>query len=448
MRIPQVLLILFVVGAAARLCGAWLQPGDLTADHDGYLAHASMLVQGKGFAGPFTHRPTAFRPPAYPMVLAGLQWIGLQPPTSVAVVNCFCSVAIIGLTWILCGQLQLPPKVSLIATAMTAFDPLLLRYTILPMTEVPAAAMLMAAIVALNAADLRQEAKRRTHAGLYVLSGILFGLGSLVRPVLLVSCGMLVLRRVIFRLKSGGCRRRQIAMAVLPIVVAIVTLSPWIIRNAVQFHKFIPSTTHGGYTLALGNNSDFYRDVIDGDVALPWPGPQLDAWQQRMIADSAAEGVPVGDEAAQDAWYYQQAISSIKAQPLSFLKACLLRLRRFWAVTPGADTGLPKMVTTLIAIWYSLTGFGVMAAICRSTPLLRDLQSNCVPELIHRKPGLADLWLVLFSFMLLHTVYWTDTRMRAPVMPVICIISAVGWQWLYGSICNRFYPKITPEPQL
>lgn len=448
MRIPHVLFILIVVGAGARLGGAWLRPGDLTADHDSYLAHATMLVQGEGFAGPFTHRPTAFRPPAYPIALAGLQWIGLQPPTSVAVVNCFCSVAVIGLTWILCGQLQLPPKVSCFATAMTAFDPLLLRYTILPMTEVPAAAMLMAAIVALNAADLRQVAKWHTRAGFYMLSGSLFGLGSLVRPVLLISCGLLVLRRMILRLKCGGRLRRQIAMAVLPMVVAIVTLSPWIIRNAVQFYRFIPATTHGGYTLALGNNADFYRDVIDGEVGFPWPGPQLDAWQQRMIAHSAAEGVPVDDEAAQDAWYYQQAITSIWAQPLSFLKACLLRLRRFWAVTPGAEPGLPAMVTTLIAIWYSLTGFGVMAAICRSITLFRGLQRTCVPEVIQRKPSLADLWLVLFSFMLLHTVYWTDTRMRAPVMPVICILSAVGWQWLYGSIGNRFHSKIVPESQL
>ncbi|MDA1231986.1 MAG: hypothetical protein O2856_14530 [Planctomycetota bacterium] len=447
MRIPQVLLILIVLGAAARLCGTWLQPGDLTADHDGYLAHATMLVQGEGFAGPFSHRPTAFRPPAYPIVLAGLQWIGLQPPTSVAFVNCCCSLAIIGLTWILCGQLQLPPNVSFLATTMTALDPLLLRYTILPMTEVPAAAMLIAAIVALRAADLRQEERGHTSAGMSVLSGMLFGLGSLVRPVLLVSCGMLVLRRVIHRQESGSRLRRHIAIAILPMVLAIVTLSPWIIRNAAQFHRFVPSTTHGGYTLALGNNADFYRDVIDGDVSFPWPGPQLDAWQQRMIAESAAEGVPVGDEPAQDAWYYQQAISSIKAQPLSFLKACLLRLRRFCAVTPGADAGLPGMVSILIAIWYSLTGFGVISSICRLTPVFRGPQRTCVPELIHQNPGLADLWLVLFSFMLLHTVYWTDTRMRAPVMPVICIISAVGWQWLYGSICNRFHPKITPEPQ-
>ncbi len=82
--------------------------------------------------------------------------------------------------------------------------------------------------------------------------------------------------------------------SLVPLLAAFLAISPWIIRNAVQFHKFIPATTNGGYTLALGNNPDFYRDVIEGDVPFPWPGPQLDTWQQRMISESAAQGVRVG----------------------------------------------------------------------------------------------------------------------------------------------------------
>ncbi|MEJ7592446.1 MAG: hypothetical protein WKF77_12920 [Planctomycetaceae bacterium] len=447
MRPVSVLMILLILGIAVRLGGAWMRASDLTADHDGYLAHAVLVANGEGFAGPHTHRPTAFRPPAYPIALAGLEVSGLPDWASVAAINGLCSIAVVWLSWILCRQFQLAPGVSIIAVAITCFDPLLIRYTILPMTEVPAAAILTGAAVALKAADLRRKVSCNNGVGFYVLSGMLFGLGSLVRPVLLVSCAVLVLSRLILCLKKGENLRRNATSAILPMIAAAVVISPWIIRNAIQFHQFIPATTHGGYTLALGNNLDFYHDVIDGEVPFPWPGPQLDAWQRRMITDAVAQGVPIGSEPAQDAWYYHQAVASMKAQPLSFFKSCLLRLRRFCAITPGSNDGLPRFAKTLVAVWYGLIWIGIGAAIGRSSSALRGMSGfrskGCIPP----DHSLADLWLVVFSFMLLHAVYWTDTRMRAPVMPFICIIAAVGWQSLFNFVSHRFYPKTSSEPQ-
>ena len=443
-------MILMILGIAVRLGGGCIYPEHLTADHDGYLAHAEMVANGEGFSGPSTHRPTAFRPPVYPIAVAVLRVFGLPSAACVAIINGLCSIAVIWLTWVLCRQLQLSERVSMIATAITAFDPLLVRYTILPMTEVPAAAMLTAAVLTLNVADSATVTRGKIRTGRnatvwLILSGIFFGLGSLVRPILLVSCAILVLRRLFLCLKSTTGFRRSVAIAILPMVAAAMTISPWIIRNALQFGKFIPATTHGGYTLALGNNPDFYRDVVDGDVSFPWPGPQLDAWQQRMISDAVAQGVPAGNEPAQDAWYYQQAIASMKAQPISFLKSCLLRLRRFCAITPGLHDGMPRPVTALIAIWYGLIGIGVVAATVRGFAACRQILKLKHKGHISADRGLADLWLVVLSFMLLHAVYWTDTRMRAPVMPLACIIAAVGWHSLLNLVTDTMCPQRSSE---
>ena len=446
MRMATVLMILLILGIAVRIASGWIRSSDLTEDSDGYLAHAAMVANGEGFAGPHTHQPTAFRPPAYPIALAALKVSGLPDWASVAIINGLCSIAIIWLSWILCHQLRLPPNVSIIATAIATFDPLLVRYTILPMTEVPAAAMLVAAVVALNAVGLQRAKLQDSGAGFRILSGLLFGLGSLVRPILLISCSMLSFRRLIRLVKRGDISRRSVTIAILPMIAAALAISPWIIRNAVQFRKFIPATTHGGYTLALGNNPDFYRDVIEGDIPFPWPGPQLDAWQQRMIAEAATQGVPVSDESAQDTWYYQQAIAAMKAQPWSFCKSCLLRLRRFFAMTPGSDDGLPRFATTLIAVWYALIWIGVAAAIGRSLAAMRGIPGFRPERRIPADDSLADLWLVVLSFMLLHSVYWTDTRMRAPVMPFIGIIAAVGWQSMCSFVYHHFTPKTSTGP--
>ena len=67
--------------------------------------------------------------------------------------------------------------------------------------------------------------------------------------------------------------------------------------------------------------ADFYRDVIDGEIPFPWPGPQLDAWQKKMIADAKTQGVRVSDEPELDAWYYRQAIAAIQRRPMSFFNA-------------------------------------------------------------------------------------------------------------------------------
>ncbi len=430
MRTSSGLVLLLILGVALRLTAAWIRPADLTSDNDGYLAHAEMVADGEGFAGPYTHRPTAFRPPAYPIALAGLRWSGLSMPVSVLIVNSVSSLAIVWLTWILCRQLQFPKTFAFVATAIATFDPLLVRYTILPMTEVLAAAMLTGAVVALKAAEQRPGISNTRVAGFQVVAGFLFGLGSLVRPILLISCTMLILWRLMLNLNGPSGIRRNFAITILPMIAAVMTISPWIIRNAVCFGKFIPATTHGGYTLALGNNPDFYRDVIDGEIAFPWPGPQLDAWQQRMIADSAAQGVPVGNEPAQDSWYYRQAFASMKAQPLSFLKSCLLRLRRFCAMTPGTNDGMPQLATTLVAMWYGFIGIGLVAAIGHSVSARLPTRNIFLRKRISMQPSHADLWLVVLSFMLLHSVYWTDARMRAPVMPVISIIAVAGLQTL------------------
>ncbi|HRA89665.1 MAG TPA: hypothetical protein PK992_16375, partial [Planctomycetaceae bacterium] len=267
----------------------------------------------------------------------------------------------------------------------------------------------------------------------------------LVRPIILVSCAMLVLWRIIRSLKNRAELRCVIVTAMLPAVAALLAISPWIIRNAIQFHKFIPATTHGGYTLALGNNTDFYRDVIDGHVPFPWPGPQLDAWQKNMIADAEAQGVPIGNEPALDAWHYRQAFAAIQSRPTSFLKACLLRLRRFCAITPGADDGLPGAVLALTAVWYGVIAIGVIAAVgqsilnCRRRGLPRSQQCNSAGN------GFADLWFVILSFMLLHSVYWTDTRMRAPVMPFVCLIAAFGLSSVLQTLRPRFFPRLPAE---
>src|SRR5205814_9425431 len=54
------------------------------------------------------------------------------------------------------------------------------------------------------------------------------------------------------------------------VVAAAAVMSPWAIRNYRVFGKPVVTTTHGGYTLLLGNNSSFYEWLERDETGLPW----------------------------------------------------------------------------------------------------------------------------------------------------------------------------------
>ena len=423
-RLQLALAFLLALGLIVRVALGWHQPKDLLADNDGYLAHAAVVAAGEGFQGPYSHRPTAFRPPGYPVLLGVLKACGARDSVAVIIVSLGCYFVIFACTRSLAIQYGLDPRWSALAVFGVAFDPLLVRYSILPMTEVPCAAILLAALVVFRRAVSSCSASDRNSLWFGIIAGVLFGLGTLVRPVVLLVCLFVTLYTLLRDWKScssrdagSSGRLRQLVRTVTPAIFAGIMLSPWVIRNAVQFHRLVPTTTHGGYTLALGNNPDFYRDVINGEDAFPWDGPALDAWQKRMIRESESQGVPVGDEPAADAWYYSQAAAAIRAEPVSFLKATWLRLRRFWAISTKEPHGVNSLITAAVMTWYAILWAGLILQ-------LVNLGFRKLPE----QQSMAILWLAILAFVILHSFYWSDTRMRAPVMPIMIVISVSGWQ--------------------
>ncbi len=467
-------LVILIAGALARLSVLALRAGDLSTDPDAYLAHAEALHEGHGFASPATGKPTAFRPPGLPLLIALTPGSSEFPERSVAMINFAAGILTILLTRQLAEQLGLSSPAALTAAAMTAADPLLLRYTALPMTEVLSALLLTAALLlfvryrqfgatqlrlgcppesspgetadgcrrTVNAADVSGiisavglitgrplPSPRGTHAHVWrdgAAAGLLLGLAALVRPVALVVAalliGWLVLQRLRLLLPGATCLSRFslrhrvgmfLTLTAIPGLTLLLTISPWIVRNALQFHHLIPATTHGGYTLALGNNPEYYRDVVNRGGSRVWDGVALANWQEQMQQAAADAGIPAGDEVATDAWMYRQTRAAITGDLGSFLRASVGRISSFWALTPAAETGVPDTLVTCIGTWYLLIWVGVAAAVFRAVT---------GPDRI----CLAELWLAIVGFMVVHSFYWTDARMRTPLMPVLYLLSCIG----------------------
>ena len=53
------------------------------------------------------------------------------------------------------------------------------------------------------------------------------------------------------------------------------------------------------------------------------------------------------------------------------------------------------------------------------------------------------LWglLLVLAVTAVHAFYWTNLRMRAPLMPVVALAAALGAEWLVARIGNRKRPR-------
>jgi len=380
---------------------------------------ATMLADGQGYSTADGSHPTAFRPVLYPLMLAVPLKLGMAAPTAIMLWNLVSGLVLVLATIGLAQACGLRRNACLVAGLLAAADPLLIRYTTEPMTENICAALLTLSLLSLvHFAAAINSGSKSNALKMGGAAGLLLGLSALCRPVALVSCVLLTLVLLFVALQNtqrrGTTRTsvwRRIAWAFLPAVVAAMTVSPWIIRNAMEFQALVPATTHGGYTLLLGNNSEFYGRVVSGQQRV-WDGESLNRWQQGLEQQLTEAGIDRADERAVDQWMYQHTIAEIRSQPDMAVRAVLLRWKRFWAITPTASgTALPPFAIFAIGTWYACIGIGLLASLLR----------------LRRNTSIPLLWVSVVSFLMVHSFYWTNTRMRAPLTGVLIVLAVIGW---------------------
>lgn len=391
----------------------------LHSDPDAYVRLATMLANGQGYSTADGSHATAFRPVLYPLLLAVPIKLGISASTAVTLWNLFSGVVLVLATIGLAQACGLGRKTCLLAGLLGAVDPLLIRYTTEPMTENVCAALFTLSllfIVRFASASNHGDTTNALRMGL--AAGLLLGVSALCRPVALVSCVLLTLVLLLVTrwnpqptATAPSSAWRRITWVFLPAVAAAVTVSPWIIRNAVEFRALVPATTHGGYTLLLGNNSEFYGRVVSGQQRA-WDGESLNRWQQGLEAQLTEIGINRADERAVDQWMYQHAIAEIRSQPEMAVRAVLLRWKRFWAISPTAsDQSLPKYFVFAVGTWYVCIGIGLLASLMR----------------LRRNTSIPLLWVSVVSFLIVHSFYWTNTRMRAPLTGILIVLAMIGW---------------------
>lgn len=371
-------------------------PGALADDPDGYRRLAENLLRhgtlGNGDA------PTAYRPPLYPLMLAGCLAFGGSGGPAIGILHLALGLLTVWLAFQLGRRWGLGRGPAALAAGLVACDPILLAQSTQVMTETPATLLVLLALISLTSAG------RKPSAGRAAVAGGSLALAALCRPGLLVWTAAAAILLSAYA-QPWSSRWKVLAAFTL---AAVLVLSPWAIRNQIRFGRPIFTTTHGGYTLLLGNNPEFYRYLRTARWGSVWQAGEFsETWRRRALAD----------ELGANRRAYAQARENIAREPGTFCYACLVRIGRLWSPLPhrvDQDEGRPRRLARYaVGSWY-------LAELLLAAVGLRGM--------LRRRGRREWLWGLLLAGCLtaVHTFYWSNLRMRAPLIPVVALAAAAG----------------------
>ena len=432
------LFVIILISIATRGTVIAIQFENFQLDPDAYKAIAKTIAIDGTFglqSADHDHlaSPTAFRPPLYPYLLSWLTTVKNADQSSlmlshfaIAIFHCLLGVVTALCTLSICRRLIDGGRIgfrSVFATFLVIVDPILLRQSSFVMTET-----LATAIASLVLWCWVSRLRPKPTLANAVLLGSLLSLAYLCRPTFLVW-GVLMLPMIAIALPT--CRYKRVAFALITAGLLFSSVAGWSLRNMVAIGHPVWATTHGGYTLLLANNPMFYDYLRNGSFGEAWDATAfLKAHHHRFHGDPTTESfwdidwsdkntrrTPMSTatfgEYEDDRLCYNAAVATIKRQPGMFVWSCVVRVARLWSPMPHHVAGRSWSWILMISSYYLLLGVGMLIGMYR---LGRSL--------IH--PAWWATAALVIALSAVHAVYWSNLRMRAPAIPGLVAIVAVG----------------------
>jgi 4-amino-4-deoxy-L-arabinose transferase-like glycosyltransferase len=260
----RVLALIVLIALVVRL-GVTLAPnfeGLMDADHrhaweQGNVAES--LVAGRGFGSPLmSNQKSAIMPPVFPVIVAVFyKFFGVHTAASIFAVHAFdCLLSALACIPIfLMARRSFGERVAWWAAWGWAFSPYGIYFAAAWAWSTHLLLLCLCWLLV-----LAQHMEQSPRLALWAGFGLLAGFAGLTEPsVLLVIPFLLVL--ACWRLSRDG--KRWFVPACVAGVVMVAALSPWMIRNALVFHRFIPMRDSMGLEMWMGNNGYDLRWTSD-----------------------------------------------------------------------------------------------------------------------------------------------------------------------------------------
>ena len=413
-------LVIFALALALRVTYNLTLASDYipTSDALEYNQLARNLLQWHCYCFFAPGRPTAYRPPLFPLFLAGVYLLGGANPLygrlALSVVGALTCVLVSIMARDLFG-----PRVGLLAGLIAATYPQLFIYDAWLYSESLAICLFAASCLAM------MRASHNPPGWQWLLVGVLLGLTALTRPNGIYAL-LAVLAWVALAVLTQAIRWKRATIGSLLILLGcLVVMLPWTIRNAsVTNGAFVPISTGGGIVLAGAYNDSV---VADSPVAGFWVNPlNVPADQAVMLRFPPAcwsTCEVARDQAARNlgiAW----ATSHLQDIPLLVWN----RMIQFWTpAMPPIDGGLPEPLWPVVARTYPAT------IICLALLGLLRLKGRGLVALL---PCFFGATVILGGIL-----FYGSVRLRAPLEPFLVVLASGAIGWLVTSLRQRRSPE-------
>lgn len=387
-RLRRLYLLALLAAFSFRLLWGLAIPIIPVSDSSAYDVFARNLAQGNGY-GWEPNQPTAYWPVGASAIYALLfRFLG-HDYVVVMLFQVVVGVAVVALAMALARR-WFGETVAVATGWILACWPLLIQYTTILASEL---FFLLFLLIAFWLASL----PGRTWFARVLGSGVALAAASYVRPTALVMAPLLFLKDAVRR----EYRPTAVLACIVTVVVMMVCILPWTIRNWHVFDRVVLISTNGGANLWMGNN------------------PKSDTGYMELPE------LNIANEAERDSVLGRHAREYIAQDPVAFLgrmvkKVIVLHARESigvaWnakgiALRVGEGMILPLKIISS-GYWLAILGAAIYGIFCLGRRFGVLFLLTCPP---------IGVWAY---FTLVHGVTVAGDRYHVPSIPFIAMIAA------------------------
>ncbi len=266
----------------------------------------------------------------------------------------------------------------------------------------------------------------------WILLGISMTLAVLLRQTFLPIIGLIGLWLWI---AAKGMRMRMIKGFALSLIILVLGIAPWTIRNYRVFHQFVLLNTNAGYAFYWANHPLFGTNFMN-------ELPEGVTWGSMLPHELIGM-----DEASLERELMQRGIRTIMNDPGRYLLLSLSRFEDQFKFWPSPESPLMSNISRLgsFGLFLPFICYGTWLVIFRAGRFKYIDESDIHGKFSRLSAWLTTpvaLWLVFFIlYNLMHLASWAAIRYRLPTDAVMIIFAAVGIVDLYDRFAARFGHK-------
>ena len=349
----------------------------------------SSLAQGQGFSNPFneTTGPTAWEPPLYPFLIAGVfRVVGVYSRTSAILLLTVNSI-FSGLTCIpifLIAKKCFNERVAVWSSWTWALLPSVIFWCTRWIWETSLAALLLAAIFWLTLTIEEKDGLKP-----WLQFGLLWGAAALTNTTLLSFLPVSGLWVWYHRAKL---EKRSLGGILVASFIFVACITPWLVRNHRVFEHFVFIRSNFGAELRLGNGPG-----ADG-TWMDYLHPTKNVYEMRRYEELG--------ELAYVAERKREAMAYIREDYARFAGLSLRRFFYYWG-------GVPKTLESPVVAFFRKFLFAASSALA-FWGLGRALRKH--------KPGAWLFYWLIFSYPLVYYFLFPHPRYRHPIEPELGIL--------------------------